>query len=133
MKKIGIGYEFYKQMIDDTHEELLPIFIELLAAKVYGVNYYTNFRLNELAYDIRMFYSVKSEYDKYTYATYIKSTLKAFKLLGLYLKSDVRKKEDIMRDIQNIFDSKIKIEEFLKNYNITYNNSKMKLKELKHI
>lgn len=122
-----------KQMIDDTHEELLPIFIELLAAKVYGVNYYTNFRLNELSYDINMFNSATNESDKYAYATYIKSTLKAFKLLKVYLTSNVRKKEDIMVDIQNVIDSKLTVEELLTNYKVTYNNSKMKLREIKRI
>jgi len=121
------------QMIDDTHEELLPIFIELLAAKVYGIGYYTNFRLKELAYDIFKFYTADNKYDKFIYATYIKSTLKAFKLLDIYLSSNVRVKEDMMRRIQNVFDSKIRVEDLLKEYNITYDNSKVKLSKLKRI
>ena len=122
-----------KQMIDDTHEELLPIFIELLAAKEMGEDYYTNYRLNELAFDIHMFYNADNDYDKFAYATYIKSTLKAFKLLKIYQESDVRVKKTIMKDIQSIFDGKLNVETLLNMYKVTYKNSKMKLKDIKHI
>ena len=120
------------QMLDDCHDEVLPIFIEQLAAKELGFDNYINFRLKELARDIYYYFNTLNNDDLYTYSTYIKSTLKALKLLDIYYnKPGIQK--DIILGIQDIFDSNIKIEDLLGNYKITYENSKRKLRDLKHV
>lgn len=55
---------------------------------------------------------------------FIMSTLKAEKLFNIYINSSTHEREKILQGIQNVFDGKETVEDFLDRYNITYNNSK---------
>ena len=60
-----------------------------------------------------------------TVSNYIVSTLEAFRLFDEYQnKSNIYEKLDVMYGIQDIFDGKITVENFLKNNGINFSNSK---------
>ena len=118
---------------DDANEEVLPIFLEQVAAKTLNLDYYVYYRLRDLAYNIHTFGKGESKEDLFLDTKYIKSTLKALNLLSIYNNGNTNIKEEIMYYIQGIFDEYYSLEDVLHRYEITYSNSKKKLKKLKHI
>ena len=131
--KLGAkGAATFSVMIDDCHDEVLSIFFEQLAAYKMGIDNYVNFRLKELSYYINWYFNTNNYEELYICSTYIKSTLKAFKLLSLYLENKDKQK-DIIKTIQCVFDGYINVEQLLKGYNVYYDNSKRNLRQIKHI
>lgn len=118
---------------DYYNSELLPIFFELLAPLEYFQNeeeYQIMLRnrlldtINELDYLIDS--SSKKIEDRYSLlkaGKYHVSPIKAFKLLLMYLEETNREKKEILNNINYIFAGKLSLEDFLKYYDITFENS----------
>lgn len=112
------------------NKEFLSIFIEKLISsnldnksvlfKKYLLNRYRN-TLEQLA----ILYSPQSfKYNELLEATvYLESTLKADNLFDKYMSGNSKLKNEILDDIQKVFDGILNVEQLLKKYNITLENS----------
>lgn len=80
--------------------------------------------INEVDYLIDS--SSKKIEDRYSLlkaGKYHVSPIKAFKLLLMYLEETNREKKEILNNINYIFAGKLSLEDFLKYYDITFENS----------
>lgn len=117
-------------ILDYKNRELLPIFLELLAALSFDStrNLFRKIqitRLIDLRRQIALLYLCQfNNLAKLEPSIYVSSTLKALNLLDIYLNGNENLKKEILNDIQNIFDGKYPLEILLDKHNITLENSK---------
>ena len=125
--------ESNKGIIEDIrNKEVLSIFMELLY--VYENNkedYYRILKdrieciLNDFNKIVKATIKNKQNHFKYLInISYLISTIKAFNILNLYINSNNNIKQEIITNIQNIFDNKKTLEEILTKYDITTDSSK---------
>lgn len=93
--------------IINTLDRISSILKEILYVKAYNKN--------EISKD--------QKYDFFETCKYLVSTIKAYHLLEIYRSNDLVGKKYIISKIQEIFDGKYTLDEFLKEFNITYYNS----------
>jgi len=110
------------------NKELLPIFMELLYSDRIKYDNRVNDRLVELSAAIGYLYDPEHKEEN---SRYIYSVLQALNLYRLYNRSNEEVKKEIIRFIQLLFNRDIYLEELLDKYNISYDNSKVNLRELK--
>ena len=114
---------------DYRNSELLPIFVELLAVYETSsnkevLNYIINARLRDILEKISLIYTGKGDPQSLLlYATYVKSTLQALQLFDIYTNSEQEIKQEIINGIQNIFDGKLVLEDFLTKYTVSIGKS----------
>lgn len=121
--------------------EIIPIFLELVAAMDLDDDNYllhinivhrleTLIAIIESLNDPLFEEKLKAENDETenipTYWSYVISIFKAFHLFSLYHDGNIETKKEIMAYIQKIFDGEIKVEDMLKKYSISYDNSMSK-------
>ncbi len=133
--RINYIHELVHTQVDSSYnmnnilnKELLPIFMELLYSDRIKYDNRVNDRLVELSTAIGYLYDpeFKEENSRYIY-----SVLQALNLYRLYNRSNEEVKKEIVRYIQLLFNRDIYLEELLDRYNISYDNSKVNLRELK--
>ena len=125
LNSIKGSYECY------YNREVISIFLELVSSfeidpKGDILRCTERMRLENLYYNIYVLkkYNLNCS-SACTVSNYIVSTLEAFRLFEEYQnKSNIYEKLDVMYGIQDIFDGKITVENFLKNNGINFSNSK---------
>lgn len=119
--------------------EALPMFLELLFALFLDktgamLNYELKDRYDDVLFAIECIKDSKNEYDFNLHASsYVESSLVALRLFDLYINSNENIKNEIMNNIQNIFDAKITLDDMLNRYSINYENSKEENLFIKYI
>ncbi len=124
--------ESHKGIIKNyINTEVLSIFFELLYTFEYNKNIYNVILLNRINYIISCYnnmYRYKNnmskkynEYNYYSDAKYIVSTLIAFNLFDKYI--NYNDKKELLINIQNVLNGSLYLEEYLKKYNATYDES----------
>ena len=133
--------ESNKGIIEEFHNaEVISIFNELLYAYNHSeklFNYLLMNRLNSLFMSFNSMYEYKTnnsgkniledrvytEFDYHTDIKYLSSTLKAFKLLALFIGDDKLNSKYIIHQINRVFDGQRTLEECLSDFNVTLDNS----------
>ena len=113
-----------KNVQEYYNKEFLPFLVELISSfesnnSLMELRVLINYLLLKLNSEIN--YILKQ--DNIDAWVYIVSRLKALNMFYLYYNSNKEIRKIIVNDIQNIFDGTLGVEEFLKKYNITYENS----------
>ena len=129
--------ERHKGIIDNYYNsEVFSIFIELLYAfENNNISYMLilTCRINNLLLNFNSMYLFQTdqpqdrEYTKFDYVVdgkYLLSTMKAFNLLEKYIYGTKGIKREILKQMQKVIDGEKKVEEFLKKFEIDYNNSR---------
>lgn len=138
----SIALETYAHEITHTQQnvsfydnEIIPIFIELLAADYYNNQSNNIFRLNTLyTYLNELLNSNINFKEKAKNIQYIEGTLKAYLLYHLYKTESLSSsKARIIDEINNLFNQNITLTDILKNHDITNNNYKKLILEHKII
>ena len=125
------------------HKEVLSIFMEKLIMYEINTDYYNDIKSMRLM----MFKNMLNRYSssvwnrtsdsiitddkllEYDARIYIISTFIANNLFYIYMNGSLETKGKMLNEIQNIFDGKKTVEEFMSDFNVTYENSK----QLKYI
>lgn len=133
--------ESNKGTIEEFHNaEVISIFNELLYAYCRNKDlfyYLLITRINGILLNFNSIYEYKTnesgeniledrtytEFDYHTDIKYLTSTLKAFKLLALYIGNSKSAKDYIIHQINSAMDGYRSLEESLNNVNVTYDNS----------
>lgn len=118
--------------LSGENDELFPIFIELLFANHFDrFNLRKYLRLNNVLNNLEFIDNVRFPHDellvvqKKDAIKYAESTLKAFMLYFIYTNEQLSsKKAQIIDDIQDCFDNKLSIKEFLNRNDIKEDNYK---------
>ena len=130
-------YGYIPQVENDYNIEVLPMFIELLYANINNLDKIKLRRiasLNEYIIDYLLYHEESEDVTKDIKdksERNIKSFLQATHLLKIYNEMDNEKKNELIDDISNVFNSYSTVEELLKKYNVKYENSAYDLKTLK--
>lgn len=120
-------------VIADYHNrEVISIFLEKLSALMLddSENLLRNIQLSRYQDLLKCFEFLNNENvdDMYKLeaSVYVVSSLKAEQVFGLYLNNDGKFRERMLLSIQNIFDGKQTVEDFLEKYDVDFENSKDK-------
>jgi hypothetical protein len=135
--------ESQKGVVQDYHNrEIVSIFIEYLSALLIDEKGDLLRKVQNTRWDdfFNSVYFLNQYIDTYEFmnrkieaSIYIVSSLKAENLFNMYLNSNNKDKEMMLQNIQDIFDGKITVEDFLEKYNITFENSKKENIITKHL
>ena len=118
-------------ILNYKNQEVLPIFIELLASKNidYGklLNNSIKLRFKDTLVGLKRLRKNEESNEALLEASgYIESSLIAMDLFDLYCSSNQLTQREILKKIQLIFDGKVPLEKVLDNYDLNYEVSKKK-------
>ena len=111
------------------NKEVLSIFIEKVCSFHFREDMFDEmelFRLCDLKYclDHYMNYKDKHMTDRYKNRSYVDGTFKASHLFYIYLNGNSYLRKEMLKDVGKVFNEEITVEEFLRFYGITLENSK---------
>ncbi len=111
--------------------EVLSMFVEMIISKSLSKNILNNYMRYRFR-DVHECLIGLSRYEEYYYTydlickfrCYLSSSLKALHLYDIYINSNKLRRIEILGLIEDVFNNKITVEDFLNKMEITYNNSK---------
>ncbi len=122
------------------NEEMIPIFMEYVFATIqedpkFNLRYVQNERLMSICKFLKDLSSNKSMnyFKRVELEKYIISSIQAIRLFNIYYSGSEEIKKEILSDINKLLNGEIIVEDIINKYNVSYDNKKPNLKELKLI
>ena len=106
------------------NSEVLPIFIEIIYQ--YENNFLSTYRINHLQFlAAKLNENNKINNNTFYYMLYYVSIVTAYKLFNIYQNGNIFIKNEILNNIQFVFDNKFTVEELLDKYDLDWTKKRV--------